>query len=76
MSRIPCHVATSHVNEMTAPASYVWSRSTAPATVPDRSVAANHNVNGKWHGQIRNAPITQAMPRFSDCSGVGQLVHV
>src|ERR1700687_1347953 len=67
---MPRQVAASHSNVIAAPARYGWSCSNAAAAVPESSVAANASVNGKWHGQMRKAPITHARPLFSTCFGV------
>jgi hypothetical protein len=64
---MPRHVAASHAAVMAAPAMYGCPVTRAPAAVPESSVAARPSVNGKWQGQITNAPITQARPRLSVC---------
>ena len=38
----------------------------APMAVPESAPAITANVTGRWHGQIANAPITQAQPRLSN----------
>ncbi len=67
---MPRHVAVSHTIVITAPATYGYASSSAPAAVPESRVAANHMVSGKWQGQMRNAPMIHAIPLFSTCSGV------
>jgi len=39
--------------------------SAAGDAVPESSVASRASVNGRWQGQIANAPMIQANPRFS-----------
>ena len=64
---MPRHVAATHADVMAAPAMYGCPVTRAPAAVPESSVDARPSVNGKWQGQITNAPITQARPRLSVC---------
>jgi hypothetical protein len=72
---MPRQVAASHAEVMTAPATYGWPLTSAPAAVPASTVAASPSVRGKWHGQITKAPISNAKPLFLVCLAVGEMAH-